>query len=112
MSDRHDDDEDAPPADEPVSLPIESVLDLHSFLPRQVESVVEEYLAAAHGAGFEEVRISHGRGIGVQREIVRTVLARTSYVVSYKDAPAEAGGWGATIARLCVEIPPEAPRRC
>ena len=108
MSDPRDDDEDAQQADEgegPVRLPIESVLDLHSFLPQEVESVVEEYLAEAHRAGFDEIRIIHGRGIGVQREIVRAVLARTSFVVSFRDPPAEAGGWGATTAVLYVEDP-------
>ena len=84
----------------PVRLPIESVLDLHSFLPREVESVVEEYLIEALAAGFTEVRIIHGRGIGTQREIVRAVLARTSFVVDFGDAPPEAGGWGATLAVL------------
>ncbi len=62
--------------------------------------VVEAYLEEAHQLGFRDIRIIHGRGIGVQREIVRAVLARTSYVMSYADAPPEAGGWGATIARL------------
>jgi dsDNA-specific endonuclease/ATPase MutS2 len=76
------------------------VLDLHSFRPRDVASVVEEYLAEARTAGFEQVRIIHGRGIGVHREIVRAVLARTEFVTSFHDAPPEAGGWGATIAAL------------
>ena len=100
--DEDDREEEAPEGGggEPVRVPIESVLDLHSFLPQEVESVVEEYLAQAHQAGFEEVRIIHGRGIGVQREIVRAVLARTSFVVSFSDAPPEGGGWGATSARL------------
>ena len=89
-----------PAEDEPVRLPIEPVLDLHSFQPREVESVVEEYLEQARLAGFEEIRIIHGRGIGQQREIVRAVLARTSFVVSFRDAPPERGGWGATIAWL------------
>jgi len=62
--------------------------------------VVEEYLAEAHRAGFKALRIIHGRGIGVQREVVRKVLAATSFVVSFGDAPSEAGGWGATIVTL------------
>ena len=92
--------EDNPPAGEPVVLPIEDVLDLHSFDPKEIESLVNEYLAAAHAAGFRAVRIIHGRGVGVQREIVRSVLARTPFVVSFQDAPARFGGWGATIAAL------------
>ena len=104
-ADDHED--DRPSGDEPVRLPIESVLDLHSFLPHEVESVVEEYLLEAHRAGFEEIRIIHGRGVGVQREIVRAVLARMSFVVSFRDAPPQSGGWGATIALLLVEPHPE-----
>jgi len=86
--------------DEPVSLPLEDSLDLHAFAPRDVPSVVEEYLTAAASHGFREVRLIHGRGIGVQRAIVRGVLARHASVESFADAPAEAGGWGATLVRL------------
>ena len=76
------------------------MLDLHPFSPRDVGSVVDEYLTQAAARGFREVRLIHGRGIGVQRAIVRGVLSRHPSVVSFTDAPAEAGGWGATIARL------------
>ena len=86
--------------DEPVRIPIEDTLDLHSFGPRDVASVVEEYLKAAHERGFREVRIIHGRGIGVQRSIVRAVLSRHLLVASFADAPAERGGWGATVVTL------------
>ena len=85
---------------EPIRIPITDVFDLHSVPPREVKGVVEAYLEEAHTMGFRALRIIHGRGIGVQREIVRAVLARTSFVVSYGDAPQEAGGWGATIATL------------
>lgn len=81
-------------------IPITDVFDLHPFTPRDVKAAVEAYLEAAHELGFQHVRIIHGRGIGVQRETVRTVLARTPYVLDYRDAPAEAGGWGATIVTL------------
>jgi dsDNA-specific endonuclease/ATPase MutS2 len=84
----------------PVSLPITDVFDLHSVSPRDVEPVVEEYLAEAHRLGFKALRIIHGRGIGVQRETVRRVLERTPFVASYGDAPMEAGGWGATVVTL------------
>jgi len=57
-------------------------------------------LIEARSAGFQAIRIVHGRGIGVQREIVRAVLRRTAFVVDFGDAPAEAGGWGATVATL------------
>lgn len=62
--------------------------------------VVEEYLIEARAAGLKALRIIHGRGIGVQREIVRKVLSRTPFVTSFSDAPAEAGGWGATLVTL------------
>lgn len=91
---------DDPFSSEPVRLPIEDVFDLHSVPPRDVEAVVEEYLIEARAAGLMELRIIHGRGIGVQREIVRTVLARTPFVADFGDAPAEAGGWGATVVTL------------
>ncbi|HYK62334.1 MAG TPA: Smr/MutS family protein [Bryobacteraceae bacterium] len=88
------------PFPEPVQLPIEDVIDLHSVPLRDVEAVVEEYLSEANRRGLKQLRIIHGRGIGVQREIVRKVLARTDFVQDYRDAPAEAGGWGATIVTL------------
>jgi dsDNA-specific endonuclease/ATPase MutS2 len=86
--------------EEPVRIPITDVFDLHTVPPRDVKPIVEEYLEEARGLGFKAVRIIHGRGVGVQREIVRSVLARTPFVVSFGDAPSEAGGWGATIVTL------------
>jgi dsDNA-specific endonuclease/ATPase MutS2 len=86
--------------DEPVRIPITDVFDLHTVPARDVEAIVEAYLAEAHSAGFRYVRIIHGRGIGVQRETVRRVLGNTSFVESFSDAPLEAGGWGATVATL------------
>jgi len=88
------------PGDEPVRIPVTDVFDLHSVPPRDVRDVVEAYLEEAHRLGFKALRIIHGRGIGVQREIVRSVLARTPFVAAYGDAPAEAGGWGATLVTL------------
>jgi dsDNA-specific endonuclease/ATPase MutS2 len=87
-------------SDEPVRIPITDVFDLHSVPPRDVAPVVEEYLAEAYRLGLRALRIIHGRGIGVQRETVRAILARTSFVESFADAPMEAGGWGATIVNL------------
>lgn len=86
--------------DEPIPIPITDVFDLHSVPPHDVKPVVEEYLEQARIRGFRFVRIIHGRGIGVQRETVRAVLARTDFVADFRDAPAEAGGWGATIVTL------------
>src|SRR5579864_8022945 len=84
----------------PVELPISDVFDLHSVPAKDIRGTVEEYLAEAHRLGYKALRIIHGRGIGVQREMVREVLARTAFVVSYGDAPAGAGGWGATLVTL------------
>jgi dsDNA-specific endonuclease/ATPase MutS2 len=83
--------------EEPVRIPITDVFDLHSVPPRDVQAIVAEYLNEAHRLGFPTVRIIHGRGIGVQREMVRSILARTSFVAAFQDAPSEAGGWGATV---------------
>jgi dsDNA-specific endonuclease/ATPase MutS2 len=88
------------PFPEPVRIPLEDVLDLHTVPPRDVKAVVEEYLMEANRFGFKALRIIHGRGIGVQRELVRSLLAATPFVRSYADAPVEAGGWGATIVTL------------
>jgi len=86
--------------EEPVAIPITDVFDLHSFRPKDVANAVEAYLDEAHHLGFKALRIIHGRGIGIQREIVRSVLSRTPYVREFRDAPAEAGGWGATVVTL------------
>ena len=88
------------PQDEPVRIPITDVFDLHTVQPKEVKGVVEAYLEEANRLGLKALRIIHGRGIGVQREIVRSVLARTPFVLAYRDAPPEAGGWGATLVTL------------
>jgi dsDNA-specific endonuclease/ATPase MutS2 len=85
---------------EPVPIPVTDVFDLHSVPPRDVGPVVEEYLAEARRLGLTALRIIHGRGIGVQRETVRAILARTPFVRDFRDAPLEAGGWGATVVTL------------
>ena len=85
---------------EPFQIPIHDVFDLHTVPPRDVEGVVEEYLLEANKLNLKALRIIHGRGIGVQRETVRRVLARTPFVIAYSDAPLEAGGWGATVVTL------------
>ena len=92
-----------PPSDDPIVLPIEDSIDLHPFQPKEIASVVEEYLEECRRAGFSEVRLIHGKGVGVQRNIVRSVLSKHSAVLSYHDAPAEAGGWGATVVVLKQE---------
>ena len=95
--------------DEPIHLEITDVFDLHSVPPRDVQAVVEAYLDEAYSRGFTAIRIIHGRGIGVQREIVRNVLRKTDFVLCYSDAPLEAGGWGATVATLAPRPESGAP---
>ncbi len=82
----------------PHRLPIEESLDLHTFNPRDIESVVDEYVRAAHAAGIREVRLIHGRGRGVQRGIVQAALERHPLVKWFDDDPAS--HLGATFARL------------
>jgi DNA-nicking Smr family endonuclease len=85
-------------------VPIEDSIDLHAFAPRDIKSVVEEYVTAAHAAGFREVRLIHGRGKGIQRAIVQQALERHALVAEFWDAPES--HLGATSARL-VQVGPE-----
>lgn len=85
---------------EPVRIPIEDSIDLHTFRPAEVASVVEEYLREAIARGLRSVRIIHGRGIGVQREIVQSLLRRHPAVLSIADAPDR----GATMVTLAAEV--------
>ena len=98
--------EDDPPVDdefkpeEAIHLELGDSIDLHSFPPRDIPDVVDAYLESVVGKGFTEVRLIHGRGIGVQRDRVQKLLARHPLVSGFHDAPPERGGWGATIAYL------------
>ena len=92
------------PFPDPVVLPLEDVLDLHPFAPKEIRSVVEEYLLACCAAGFTKVRLIHGKGKGVQRESIRSLLARLPYASTFQDAPGEAGGWGATLVTLNPDL--------
>ena len=83
-----------------VPLPIEDCLDLHTFSPKDVGSLIEEYLFQSQEKGYSEVRLIHGKGTGSLRRQVRSLLARDPRVIRFKDAPAEAGGWGATLVYL------------
>jgi DNA-nicking Smr family endonuclease len=84
--------------DDPHRVPIDEALDLHAFAPRDIPSVVEEYVRAAHDAGLREVRLIHGRGRGIQRGIVQATLEKHPLVASFHDAPAS--HLGATVALL------------
>ena len=93
-------DPDEPDPTEPFKIEVEDSIDLHSFPPRDVPDVVDAYLEEAVEKGFTEVRLIHGRGIGVQRDRVQKLLASHPLVSGFHDAPPERGGWGATIAYL------------
>ena len=89
-----------PDESEPFRLPITQELDLHAFAPRDVPSVVEEYLHACREKGILRVRVIHGRGQGVRRAEVRRALRSLPFVASFADAPPASGGWGATVIDL------------
>jgi len=93
---------DLPEDEDPIRIDVTDVLDLHSVPPSDVQGVVEEYLIEAQRLGFPVLRIIHGKGIGVQREMVRAVLSRCAFVNDFRDAPLEAGGRGATVVNLNV----------
>jgi dsDNA-specific endonuclease/ATPase MutS2 len=88
------------PFPEPVELEITDSIDLHAFSPKEVKAVVVAYLEEARKKGFKIVRLTHGKGIGVQREMVRKVLSETDFVKSFKSGDEFSGGWGATVAKL------------
>jgi len=94
------DERDDSPFPDPVVIPIEDSLDLHRFLPREIESVIDGYLEAAAERGFREVRVIHGRGLGVQRARVHRALSRSPHVERFEEAPGDRGGWGATLVWL------------
>lgn len=91
---------DSSPFIDPVVVAIEDHLDLHPFQPKEISSVVEEYLVECRKAGLRQVRLIHGKGKGVQRNIIRTILENQANVESFHDAPPEAGSWGATVVIL------------
>jgi len=90
----------APVEDDVVVMPIEDAIDLHTFQPREIVSVVDEYLREARRLGLREVRVIHGRGKGVQRARVRSLLKSHPAVESFRSAPHTRGGWGATLVEL------------
>jgi DNA-nicking Smr family endonuclease len=92
--------EDGSPFVDPIVIPVEDHLDLHPFQPKDIPSVVEEYLDQCKEAGLRQVRLIHGKGKGVQRNIIRALLEKHANVESFHDAPLEAGSWGATIVKL------------
>jgi len=103
LSDDRDDFDDLTHPHDPVQVPLDGVLDLHAFQPREIRSVVEEYLTACREKGILEVRVIHGKGKGVQRKAVRDLLNGMSIVCGFRNAEDTAGGWGATLVDL---LPP------
>jgi dsDNA-specific endonuclease/ATPase MutS2 len=91
------------PFDDVVDIEITDSFDLHSFKPSEVKMATEAYLTEAKLKNFSQVRIIHGKGIGVQREIVRKVLEATDFVESFKTADEFSGSWGATIVKLSLK---------
>ncbi len=88
------------PFSEPVEIEIGDSIDLHAFAPKDVKAVTQAYLEEARKKGFRFVRIIHGKGIGVQREIVRSVLAETEFVKAFKSGDEFSGGTGATVVEF------------
>lgn len=88
------------PFPEPVEIEIGDSLDLHAFSPKDVKAVTGAYLVEARKKGFRVVRIIHGKGIGVQREIVRSLLSELDFVKGFKSGDEFSGGSGATVVEL------------
>ena len=85
---------------QPIQIPIEDVLDLHTFQPKDIADLLENYFAECIKAGIFSVRVIHGKGKGIQKRQVHRILQKNPRVKSFKDAPPEAGGWGATLVEL------------
>ncbi len=86
--------------DEPIEIPITDTLDLHPFRPDEIKDVARAYLSEAQRLGFSQVRLIHGRGIGVQRERIRSLLRELDFILDFEDADPSGGGWGSTVVLL------------
>ena len=94
---------------EPIEIPIDGVLDLHTFPPREAKDLVHEYILACMEKRIFSIRIIHGKGKGVLKQIVQSALRKNPHVASFTDAPALAGGWGATVVALKGSAKTEPP---
>jgi dsDNA-specific endonuclease/ATPase MutS2 len=97
---RRDDDLTPEHGDDPIEIPITDTLDLHPFRPGEIREVARAYLEEARVLGFRQVRLIHGRGVGMQRENIRKLLTTLDFVVAFHDADGSGGGWGATVVLL------------
>jgi DNA-nicking Smr family endonuclease len=102
MSDREDLDFESP-----VRIPITGVLDLHTFAPREVKDLIDDYIEACLQADLSEIRIIHGKGKGILRDRVYSILKRHPLVEHFTQAPPEAGDWGAVLVKLKTLPPPK-----
>jgi len=84
----------------PIQVPITGELDLHTFDPRDVRDLIDDYFSACREAGIYSVRVVHGKGSGILRSRVASILKRHPQVQTFRTAPPEAGGWGATVVEL------------
>jgi len=89
--------------DDPIEIPITDTLDLHPFRPDEIKDVAREYLIEAHRLGFTQIRLIHGRGIGVQRERIRSLLRELDFILDFEDADPSGGGWGSTVVLLVAK---------
>lgn len=89
-----------PDFEEPVEVPVEDSIDLHTFRPSEIRDLLDDYLEAAREKGFQEVKIIHGKGTGALRAMVQSILRKHPLVLSFREADAPGSGWGATVARL------------
>ncbi|MGD2030464.1 MAG: Smr/MutS family protein [Desulfobacterales bacterium] len=85
---------------QPVNMPIEDILDLHTFKPKDIPELLVDYFEACIDANITSVRIVHGKGRGILKKRVMELLKKNPMVISFRDAPLEAGGWGATLVEL------------
>jgi len=89
---------------DPVIVPIDGVLDLHTFAPGELKGLMQDYIDACLASNIYDLRIIHGKGSGVMRVRVRALLEKDLRVQAYEDAPANAGGWGATLVTLKKDV--------
>ena len=89
---------------EPIHIPIEDVLDLHTFRPQDIADLLENYFDECIKAGIFSVRVIHGKGKGIQKKQVHRILQKNPKVKTFRGAPPEAGGWGATLVELMPQV--------